>query len=689
MGERSFAVPLLLAALLVVNIFGLYFAIDATSEYKRQAASAEQALQSLESTVSRFGRELEEQSASGLSPELEEKLEQLLRQARQSSDASEQTETNATPGEGGQLDGGETLKPFGFFAQDGERDPEAEDGGRRISYTSAFSNNLNDIVNNSAIVSSIWQICNDQIGERDLIDVRRFVPRMAASWHKSEDGLVYTIRLRKGILWHPFTDIVTGEKVPEKEVTADDFVFWWETVQNPKVPADPIRNYIIDIETIEKVDRYTFRVVWREPYSLADQITLQLSPLPAHYYRPDPNWSDDEFAEQFITSKRNQHMIGCGAYRLVRWTKGQDLRMERFGRFFGPKPSIKHLLIREIQEPNIALLEFKSGKLDRIGFQPEQWIYETAGKDFYTVTPDVDTCIEDSAAYDERKRAGETPTTHEFEKYMYPSYAWRYIGWNLRKPLFKEKQVRWALTHCIDRKRILEDVYHGFGQVITGPFVPQSPYYNHQIEAIPFDLEAAKKLLQEAGWRDSDGDNILDKDLDGDGTPEPFAFTLAIVSSINDMKRYATIIQEDMKKVGIDMQIKPSEWSVYTEMLNERSYDACTLLWSGSIESDPRQIWHSSQADLKVERSSNHVSYASAEADKLIEEGRRTTDVDKRIAIYKKFHEIVHDDQPYAFLFRHMALVGQHRRYRNVRIYKLGMNANLHWVPRDEQKAFE
>ncbi|MDR3077765.1 MAG: peptide-binding protein, partial [Planctomycetota bacterium] len=142
------------------------------------------------------------------------------------------------------------------------------------------------------------------------------------------------------------------------------------------------------------------------------------------------------------------------------------------------------------------------------------------------------------------------------------------------------------------------------------------------------------------------------------------------------------IIEQDMIKAGIRVDIKPIEWSVYTQVLEKRDYDVCSLAWTGGVEGDPYQIWHGSGANR--EGSSNHVAYASEEADRLIEEGRRTLDKEARYAIYHRLHEVIARDQPYTFLVAGTAVMAQAKRFRNVIVYKSGqMNSLLQWAGGD------
>ena len=153
-------------------------------------------------------------------------------------------------------------------------DKNATSGGRLISAFSSDVGNMNYLINNDAYVSRIYAKVNDSLAERDYQDAGsgQYKPKMAHSWKSSKDKLRWRIRLRKGILWHDFTDPVTGKEWKNKEVTAHDFKFYVDTVKDPSVDASPLRSYLADLDRIEVFDDYEFDVVWKKPYFLSEDI---------------------------------------------------------------------------------------------------------------------------------------------------------------------------------------------------------------------------------------------------------------------------------------------------------------------------------------------------------------------------------------------------------------------------------
>ncbi len=534
-------------------------------------------------------------------------------------------------------------------------DPNAEDGGRLIAAISSETENMNYLINNESFVSAIWGYATDSLTDRNKEHIEIFEPKMAESWSLSDDKMTYTIKLRKGILWHDFTDPVTKKQWKDVEVTAHDFKFYVDVVKNEAVDCAPERSYLKDLDRVEVVSDYEFKVIWSKPYFLSESITLGLSPLPRHLYHAyEGPFDGKKFNDD---NERNRMVVGCGPYRFERWDKGQRIVLKRWEKYFGKQygimPHLETIVFEVIPHPNTQFQSLVSGMIDRMGLTPEQWTKRTNIPEF-----------------DEN--------TGKIGRYKYPGRSYFYIGYNLNMPLFQDKKVRQALTHLVDRERIVKEVYYGLARVVTGPSFIDSPYYDKSIAPYPFSIEKAKALLAEAGWKDTNGDGILDKN------GKKFEFSIIGVSNHPIQERMLPMIKEDMAKAGIVMNITFIEWSVYTQRLENKSFEVCTLGWGMGLEDDPYQIWHSSQADIKA--SSNHICFKNKEADKLIDEIRVCFDLDKRIKLFYQFHRLLHDEQPYTFLVSPYSLVALSKVYRNVRVFPGGIDTNIMWCPKNLQK---
>jgi peptide/nickel transport system substrate-binding protein/microcin C transport system substrate-binding protein len=159
-----------------------------------------------------------------------------------------------------------------------------------------------------------------------------------------------------------------------------------------------------------------------------------------------------------------------------------------------------------------------------------------------------------------------------------------------------------------------------------------------------FDLKKGSELLAKAGWKDSDKDGILDKTIKGKKTDLRFS----LIYANKEVEKYFTLYKEDLKKAGVELDLKYLEWNSFLKLLDEGNFDAAALAWSGTFEWDPKQIWHSSNA---IPGGSNFIAYKNQEVDKLIDQARMDPDKKKRMEKLHRVYELIAEDAPYAWLF--------------------------------------
>ena len=501
-------------------------------------------------------------------------------------------------------------------------------GDWRITQLSAEPSTLNPITSTDAYSGAIDNYIYESLLKRDEKSLE-LVPVLAEKWDISANHLMYTFHLKKNIKWsdgHPFT--------------ARDILFSFNRIRDPKVDAAHLRGYYQDIEKVEALDDYKVRFHYRIPYFLALEFCGGIPIVPAHLFKE---------GEDFNQHRIGRKPVGTGPYKLLHWETGKEIALVRNEDYWGEKPAIDRIIFKVITDQAVALQVLKQGGLDEMNLRPIQWEKQTQTKRFAA----------------------------DFRKFAYYNPSFSYIGWNARRPIFSDKRVRRAMTMLVDRELILKKILFGLATIISGPFYLNSPEYDKNIKPYPYDPKAALELLQSAGWDYRPGEEVLQKD----GKPFEFEFLLSAGSKFGE--QIATMLQENLKEIGITMSIRKLEWAVFIQRIEEHSFDACTMGWALGWESDPYQIWHSSQA---VDKGSNFVGFKNAEADKLIEEARKEFDPDKRREMYYRFQEIVHDDQPYTFLFTTKALVAVSRRFRNVEVYPLGLSPLYWWVPKEAQK---
>ncbi|MHC1729867.1 MAG: peptide-binding protein [Syntrophobacteraceae bacterium] len=485
---------------------------------------------------------------------------------------------------------------------------------------------VNPITSTDAAASAIETYVYESLLKRDEKSLE-LVPVLSERWEISKDHLTFTFYLKRNIKWqdgHPFT--------------AKDIHFSFERIMDPKVDAAHLRNYYQDIRKVDVLDDYTVRFHYRVPYFRALEFCGGMPIVPAHLFKEGEDFNKHPIARR---------PLGTGPYKFLHWETGKEIVLIRNEEYWDEKPAIRRRVFKLITDSTVALQVLKQGGLDEMALRPIQWQRQTDGKRF----------------------------KENFEKYSYYIPSFSYIGWNLRRPLFADKRVRQAMSMLVDREMILKKILFDLGTIINGPFYVNSPEYNKELKPFNFDPTGALALLQAAGWKLQNG--ILQKE------GKPFEFEFSISSGSKFGEQLATMLQENLKEVGIRMTIRKLEWAVFIQKITEQNFDACTLSWSLGWESDPYQVWHSSQA---VEKGSNFVGFKDAEADKLIEEARREFDSAKRSALYYRFQEIVHEEQPYTFLFTNKALVAVSKRFQNVVVYPMGLAPLYWWVPKHTQK---
>jgi len=462
-------------------------------------------------------------------------------------------------------------------------------------------------------------------------DKAELKPLLAEGYEISDDGLEITLRLRDDVY---FSD--------GQEMTSDDIIFSYQTIINPRVDAHALANYYYPVRQVIRIDNRTVKFVLREPYFKGLEICGLMPILPKHIY---------EFSDPADFNKRRSEPVGSGPYVFEKWNVGSEIVLRRNENYWGYKPKLQKIVYRVITNNVAALQALRSHKIDFMVPTAEQFVEMSQNEEF---VKDFN-CL----------------------SYWNPGTGYSYIGWNQKTPFFSDRRVRLAMTHLIDREMIIKHLMKGLARIVTGPFYILGKQYDSSIQPWPYDPKRAKELLDEAGWIDTNGDGIRDKD------GVPFSFKFMIVSDYKPGEQIAKLLKDEMAKAGIDLIPDPYEWSVFEERLNTRSFDATILAWNGVVLEDPYQIWHSSQIEG---RGSNLVGFNHSEADAVIEEARRTLDEEKRNNLYHRFHQILHEEQPYTFLRTRPSIRFLDRRFENVIAHKLGLNPFEWYVPKEKQR---
>lgn len=457
----------------------------------------------------------------------------------------------------------------------------------------------------------------------------KLVGDLASNWEVKEHGLVIIFHLRKNVLWQDGAPFTAGDV---------EFTFW--KLMDPSTPT-PYGGDFEKVKSLKVLDPYTVEVTYKEPFS-PGLASWSMGMLPRHLLAK----------ENLMKTAFSRHPVGTGPYILKKWKTGEVLELVSNKNYFESRPFIDRYFYRIIPDQATAFLELQTQNLDMAELTPLQYKKET-----------------DTAFF--RKR---------YQKFRFPNVGYTYIGYNLENPIFKDKKVRKAIGLAINKNEIMDVTLLGLGKVSTGPFLPGAWAYNPEVKESVFDPETAKRLLAEAGWKDTNGDGWLDKNANR------FSFTI-LTNQGNDQRKMACeVIQKRLAEVGIEMKIQMVEWGTFLkEFIDKKRFEAVLLAWQLSYDPDIFDIFHSSKSRPGE---FNFVSYKNEEVDRLLEEGRRIFPEEERAKIYHRIHEILSDDEPYTFLYVAESLPIVHKRFHGVEVAPAGIGYNfIRWfVPEDEQR---
>ncbi len=436
------------------------------------------------------------------------------------------------------------------------------------------------------------------------------VPGLAEGVDVSADHLTYTVRLRPGVRWEDGSP-----------VTAEDVVFTVRVVADPKSQALTRKTYWEGLDRAEAVDPRTARIVFKEPYAgRLDAFNLPL--LPAAEYR----------GSDLGTSPRNRKPLANGPYRLGLWEGGR-LELVRNPQYFGTKPEPEMVVFRVAPETAAAFQGLLSGELHemRVTF--------------------------------EEKRRLDADATLAARSLVFDELAYTYIAWQNGQPLFASPSVRRALTMLIDREAIARTLYGGLARPASGPVPPGSWAYDPSIAPWPYDPAQAEALLAAAGFRKGP-DGILRR-----GSAR-FAFRLLLGAGSDLQRQIAEVIQQSLRKAGIDMSIQPMEWAAFSSRVDAGDFEAFMAAMNLDPNPDLSVSWHSSQ---KAPKGWNTVGYSNPEADALMDRLRTTFDREEARRLYARLLRIFHEDEPVSFLHTVSSRWGVSKRLENVRTSPIGL----------------
>jgi len=467
------------------------------------------------------------------------------------------------------------------------------------------------------------------------------------SWQTSADGLLDKVVMRDDLVWSDGTPI-----------TAHDIAFTYKVIMDPRVPVPAVRSGTDQMRGVHAYDDRTVVFFHKEP--LATNVwNINFPVLPKHVY--ERTWEQDPTLKDSPehVALEEKPVVG-GPYEILSRKRGQEIVLRRRanwstvnGRTVRDEPFFREVRFRIIEDPNTSLLALKSGEIDEMILQPEQWMTQTTDTDFYRLNTKANA----------------------------PEWVSFHFAWNIATPFFADRRVRRAMSYAFDHDRMLEKICLGMYQPCAGNYPPDS-WMAGPKKLVPYkqDLDKAEALLDEAGWIDHDNDGIRDKEIGG--RLVPFEFTV-LVNQQPFRIAICTLLKENLEQIGIVANVRPVEVTTLQDMLQKKNFQACISGWGSGTDPDSSEnLW-------KTGEMRNYVGYSNPEVDRLFAEGRRELDRSRRAGKYARIQELLYEDQPYTWLFWRNSFYGFSKSLRGYVFsprgpYHYSPGSGSLWKPRQE-----
>jgi peptide/nickel transport system substrate-binding protein len=419
-------------------------------------------------------------------------------------------------------------------------------------------------------------------------------PRVAEAWEFSEDRRTLTFHLRDDVRWHDGTP-----------VTAEDVVFTVRTVTDPATENRSYGGPLRDVLSIEALDRRTVRVRYEQV--TPDVLEHWRVPLiPKHVAGADEDLLTGEFA---------RHPVGCGPFRFASYRPGQEIVLEANDDYWDGPPHVDRLLFKVYPEQQTAYQALLTGGLDVMKVSPALWF-----------------------------EARQSDSSARLEWFVYSRPAVWPVVWNQdgSNPFFTDRRVRQALMHALDRNAFIETVAHGQARPGATSYHPDTIWADPEIEPRAYDPELAARLLDEAGWTDSDGDGTRDRD------GAPFRFTLLTPNSTMQLvKQIAVWQQHSWAQIGVRAEVERLEWQAFRERRNAGDFEAASFSLTFSPNPDQFDLYHSTARETGF----NFYGMDHREIDRTLEQARETFDTDERRRIYRRLQHLLFEEEPIGCTF--------------------------------------
>lgn len=461
-----------------------------------------------------------------------------------------------------------------------------------------------------------------------------FQPRLARSWTWSPDSLSIAFAIDPRARWHD-----------GQPVRASDVAFTVSLDKDPKT-ATQLTAILANVDSVTVRDSLT-AVAWfhkRTPEQFYDFV-YQMHVLPEHVLKDIPR-------DKLGTSEVIRNPIGTGRFRFARWEPGVRIELVADTANFRDRAKLDRVIVALAADAGSAITQLMGGQAD---------FYEN-------LPPDLIKQLD----------------TAKVRPVRYPGTNYTYMGMNQRDPkrltaphpIFSDRQVRRALSMALDRQSMLKNVFDTLGVLGSGPF--SRGLADTTITLLPFDRAHAAALLDSAGWRPGP-DGIRAK------AGHPFAFTLLAPTSSSFRMRYAVMIQEQLKSIGVRLDIESLDFTGFVARLEAKTFDAAMM----TTNADParggiKQNWATEGIGKGLQ---NQVSYSSRTFDALIDSAITTFDKRRADQYAHRAYQALVDDAPAVWLYDVLTIAGAQKRLRPEGMRPDGWWMGLAdwWIPANER----
>ncbi len=432
---------------------------------------------------------------------------------------------------------------------------------------------------------------------------------LAESWQVADDKKTITFKLKPDLQW-----------ADGKPLTSADILFTWQLITDENTHSPYASDYQL-VTKAEAPDALTFIVHYSQPFAPALESWASLQVLPKHTLA----------GQDIRTTSFAQKPLGSHYYQLKEWRHGEYIKLEKNPKSVLGPANIDHLIERIIPDPAAQFLELMADNIDSMSMDPITYA---------RIIP---------------SRPALQARLNQFKE-LGNSYT--YLGFNLKRKPFDDLRVRKAINYAIDKQEIIDGVYLGLGITIASPYKPGTRWSNPDLIPYTFDPAKAKQLLAEAGFEDTNGDGVVDRD------GKKLSFEILTNLGNKQREKTAVIIQRRLKEVGIETHIRTLEWaSLLTNFIKPGDFDAVVMGWGLGLDPDQYNIWHSSQ---QKPGQFNFIGYNNPAVDKLLEQGRLEFDPEKRMQIYHEFAKVLYEDSPLVYLSAGYGLTAIHKRVQGI-----------------------